>query len=67
MAHLLLCFVQVDLLKREAGQMTGAQPSALRAIREKEREVVDAWTSLKSRVRGSCIQLYSYTMTIVKY
>ena len=43
----------MDLLKREAAQMTGAQPSAARTIREKEREVTEAWASLKSRVSPS--------------
>ena len=45
--------LQVDLLKQEAMQMTGAPPAALRTIREKEREVLDAWSSLKSRVSQS--------------
>ena len=43
--------VKVDLLKQEAAQMTGTQPSATRIIREKEKEVLDAWSSLKSQVR----------------
>ena len=38
------------MLKQEAAQLTGAQPAAMRTIREKEREVLDAWSSLKSRV-----------------
>ncbi len=42
---------QVQAMRRDASQVAGAQPGAARAVRDKEREIVDAWTSLKSRVR----------------
>jgi spectrin alpha len=61
---------KVDLLKKEAAQMTGAQPSAARTIREKEREVTEAWASLKSRSEARKTKLvdsYDFQRFLVRY
>lgn len=41
---------QVKVLRRDSAQVTVAQPNASKVIRSKEKEVMDAWTTLKSRV-----------------
>ena len=58
--------VQVNMLKQEAAQMTGAQPAAARVIREKEREALDAWSCLKSRVSLICLHARWVVMSATK-
>ena len=45
----LLC-VQVRTLGQEAERLTRSQPGSIRLIKTKEKEVTDAWTSLRSKV-----------------
>lgn len=40
----------VKVLRMDAAQLVGAQPAASWNVRAKEKEIVDAWTTLKSRV-----------------
>ena len=42
--------LQVQTLRHDASQLVGMQPAATKIVRNKEREVVDSWTGLKSRV-----------------
>lgn len=47
----------------EAAQLVGAQPKSGRIVREKEKEIVDAWNTLKSRVSWyNKLQCSSYTV-----
>lgn len=41
---------KVKTLGLDAAQLVGAQPKSGRVVREKEKEIVDAWNTLKSRV-----------------
>ncbi len=41
---------KVKTLGLDAAQLVGAQPKSSRVVREKEKEIVDAWNTLKSRV-----------------
>ena len=43
--------LKVQVLRVDASQLTGSQPKATKVVRDKEREISDAWSSLKSRVR----------------
>ena len=42
---------KVKTLGLDAAQLVGAQPKSSKIVREKEKEIVDAWNMLKSRVR----------------
>lgn len=41
---------KVKTLGRDAAQLVGAQPKSNKVVKEKEKEIVDAWNTLKSRV-----------------
>ena len=41
---------KVKTLGMDAAQLVGAQPKSAKVVREKEKEIVDAWNTLKSRV-----------------
>ena len=41
---------KVKVLKGDSAQVTIAQPNAAKIIRGKEKEIMDAWKTLKSRV-----------------
>ena len=45
-----LSLVQIRVLGQEAERLTRSQPANLRLIRSKEKEVNDAWTSLRLKV-----------------
>ena len=47
----------VKVLRMDAAQLVGAQPAASWNVRAKEKEIVDAWTTLKSRVSPCNYQL----------
>ena len=44
---------KVKLLGMDSAQLVGAQPKSGKVIRDKEKEIVDSWSTLKSRVRRS--------------
>ncbi len=44
---------KVKLLGIDSAQLVGAQPKSGRVVRDKEKEIVDSWNTLKSRV--SCV------------
>ena len=54
---------KVKQLRLDAAQVIGAQPSASKSVRAKEKEIVDAWTTLKSRVS----LYYQYTTFFINY
>lgn len=41
---------KVKTLKMDAVQLVGAQPKSSKVVREKEKDIVDSWNILKSRV-----------------
>ena len=41
---------KVKTLAMDAAQLVGAQPKSSKVVREKEKDVADAWNTLKSRV-----------------
>ena len=41
---------KVKVLREDSARVTVAQPNSGKVIRSKEKEITDAWTTLKSRV-----------------
>lgn len=41
---------KVKTLSLDAAQLVGAQPKSSKVVRDKEKEISDAWSKLKSRV-----------------
>jgi spectrin alpha len=41
---------KVKTLRMDAVQLVGTQPKSSKVVREKEKEIMDAWNTLKSRV-----------------
>lgn len=52
---------KVKLLGLDSAQLIGAQPKSGRVVRDKEKEIVDSWSTLKSRVSGL---IYHYNLAL---
>ena len=54
---------KVKVLKGDSAQVTVAQPNSAKIIRGKEKEVMDAWKTLKSRVCHKWISINVFITT----
>lgn len=51
---------KVKTLGLDAAQLVGAQPKSNKVVRNKEKEIVESWNTLKSMVR----HIYTYVLSL---